>query len=787
MSNNANCVTRVFLPERDLPTNENITFMDEANRAAWIAYPDGGIQNPPEFFRFRNEFESNGTPFRFHISADERFVLYLDGNEIGRGPNRGFAEHWYFQSYKADLTKGPHIFEVVVWRLGDAAAIAQLSVEGGCLLFKAEGNYDKLLTTGIGPWEVTKLEGCYEAGPESDRTVKDKGDAFGVERPAIIRGSGYPTAYSGEWETPRIALPIPNPNPILAEGGLKRKGWVLYPCPLPDQLHDLKSPGTKYGDDITLVPPHSKKILTWDLENYYCAYPEMEVSGGKGATIRWHWAESLRDKDAIKGNRNERKDKWAWNDFVDTFIPDGREKALFTTPWWRAGRWCQIEIETTDEPLTVNRLEIAETVYPAPAECEFDCDDPVYRDIADICIRGLQMCSHEVSMDCPFYEQQMYPGDSRVQFLARSALSSDDRFVRSCIGIYDWSRRSNGLVAMNFPTRGTQESTTYTICWLQMLHDYLKYGSNSEWLKNRIPGMRHSLSGILRLRNADGLLANLPGWSFIDWVIDHDWWGGNPPGVRIGTGESPVINLHFICVLRGAAEIEEAFGEKIFAAAWREKADEISKAVIEKYWDDKRGMIADNIEKTNFSEHSQCLAILGDALPPEMAARVFEGLVTAPDLARMTLYFSCNLFATYEKMGRTDLIRSHLDLWRDCLQKGLKTVQECPDKLNGKAEARSDCHGWGSHPLYFFHHALVGVSAAEPFYKSVKVAPNPAGLKWIKAKTPTPHGSVISNLKFNGDKVSGTIVLPEKLNGTFVWLNKVFPLHSGENDILVKP
>ena len=47
-------------------------------------------------------------------------------------------------------------------------------------------------------------------------------------------------------------------------------------------------------------------FLLWDLDNYFCAYPLCEVSGGAGAKLAWSWAESLYlPKSRAKGNRNE--------------------------------------------------------------------------------------------------------------------------------------------------------------------------------------------------------------------------------------------------------------------------------------------------------------------------------------------------------------------------------------------------------------------------------------------------------------------------------------------------
>ena len=55
------------------------------------------------------------------------------------------------------------------------------------------------------------------------------------------------------------------------------------------------------GQVCGVVPKNTKRRLLWDLGDYYCAYPELTVRGGKGATVRWGWTESLRDAKGEKG------------------------------------------------------------------------------------------------------------------------------------------------------------------------------------------------------------------------------------------------------------------------------------------------------------------------------------------------------------------------------------------------------------------------------------------------------------------------------------------------------
>ena len=86
-------------------------------------------------------------------------------------------------------------------------------------------------------------------------------------------------------------------------------------------------------------------------------------------------------------------------------------------------------------------------------------------------------------------------------------------------------------------------------------------------------------------------------------------------------------------------------------------------------------------------------------------------------------------------------------------------------------------------PLYFLHSAVAGVMPAEPWFKTVRIAPQPGGLKWIDAATPHPNGMILTKLRFEGDAVSGTITLPDSVSGTFEWKGRKIPLRPGKQNI----
>ena len=812
-------VDRAFRDARVTRGNTNILRVQPIDEASWVWHP--GVGEPKAgttdfwdgerhgnlvdagltILKFRKSFDvadGDGT-LVFDVSADERFVLFLDGKFVARGPNRGTVENWQYQTYIAtDLKPGRHIFEAYVQRLGDFAPLAQLSYRGG-FVFKANGAYDAKLTTGKADWEVGLVPGV--------RSIGKAAGAWGTGSQFEIVGCGPYSGEPTEWKKSVIVRGAAGSKGPRIYGG-RTSGWMLFPSQIPDQTEYPCVPGhvkavakgaefrsqhvytedeAKETVDLTkpfTVPANTKMQLAWDLGRYYCAYPDVVLSGGKGAKFAICFAEaSHRGDNHLKTSEPNARDLIVGRylpAFGDTFVSDGRKDAKFSAPWFRCGKWVRIDIETKDEPLTVDAVGLVESRYPVEMESVFSSpDDPSLGAIRDISARAMQMCCHEMLFDCPFYEQQMYPGDTRVQLNVLSAMSRDDRIVKRAIEIYDLNTRDDGQCPFNFPTRGTQEGASYTLCYLLMYGDYVMNHADREWLRARLPGLRKSMAGMEYYENKDGLLEDIPGWNFMDWVVGWDG-DGTAPGCRFGDGVNAELNLYWNLAMRSAALTERALGNELQAKYWEGKSEKLKQAIIKAFWDEKRGIFADTPEKKDFSEHAQALALLGDVLPKDKAETTFRHLVEDKDLKRCTVYFSYYLFETYFKFGRGDLFLKRLDLWRDYVKKGLTTTQEAPDSgKNGQKESRSDCHAWGAHPIWFMQTGLAGIKSAAPFFGKVRVAPCPGGLKSLKATHPHPKGWIEVDLKFDGDKATGTVVTP--VPGTFEFGGKTVELKAGIN------
>ncbi len=779
--------------------------------AQWISHPAvNGTAPTVTAYRCRFHVEKP-TPLRLHVSADERYELLLDGKRIGRGPQRSDIEHWHYETYDGQLPVGDHVLVARTWWLGPTAPspCAQMSVRPAFLL-AAQGELAATLTTGRGEWECKVLEG-YSFPPLLPDMLWFPGARV------RINGAAYPWGVEmgggTGWEKVNVLQDAIN----AAAYSEAPAGWLLEPSLLPAMLDEPRYVGlvrhvetvdssdtrklavdpAKHeqdkahpwqrllrGEGTVTVAPHSKRRVIVDLQDYYLGYPQMVSSGGKGSLVRLHWAEALseQDRDATlstqlrtKGNRDIIDGKH-FIGIGDIFEPDGGGGRSFQTLWYEAGRFLELYVETADDALVIESLFFHETRYPHHCESYFECSDPQLGRIVPIARRTLEMCSHETYMDCPYYEQLQYAGDTAVDLLINYVTTRDDRLARQAMLAFDYSRQSNGLTLGRYPSRSPQIIAPFSLAWIRMVYDYAHWKNDLEFVERRMTGVRGVLDAFTRLITSDGLVAAPMGWNFQDWVPAWETGGshtGIPPAGHAGM--SGILNWQAIIAFQQAAQLESLVGQTEMAEYHRRVADLIA-AAMGSFWDQDRALYADDLGRTHFSEHSQSLAILSGRLDAHHRALVGHNLLTDPNLTRVTFYFAFYLFEAYRLLGRVDRMIQRLSPWVDMTALGLRTTPETPEPT------RSDCHSWSAHPLFHFAATILGVRPAGPGFRTVRIQPQLGPLSSARGTVAHKQGLITVDVRRQGEGATITATLPPGLVGELRWGNHVSTLRSGTNE-----
>ena len=763
-------------------------------RPAWIA--PNPVPAPPEVsaYKLRCDLPQAGV-IRVHVSADERYLFYVDGQRIGRGPERGSDRAWFFETYDLDLTAGPHTLVALVWRLGKMGPLAQIGLAGGFLL-EGEGPLGELVSTKTAAWETKSVKGIRFDIPSGVRGMawfvepiqttdgalypwgvelgegegwepaaarrEDFAFAFGIQAVHLLQPASLPAQLAARWHGGRVRY--------VAEGTWTdpQSIEIASGTSLPAEVAAWQS--LMDGAAPLLIPAHTRRQVLLDLEEYVCAYPQLSLSAGSGSRIIVGWAEALHldGSGRAKGQRDEVEGRTFIALCRDEFLADGGSKRQFEPLWWRSGRYVELLVETGDQPLTIENFSLLETRYPLEMESRFGSSDPRLDTVTPIALRGLQMCAHETYMDCPYYEQMMYVGDTRLEALTTYAISADDRLPRKAIRMFGLSRLPDGLTQARYPGRDVQVIPPFSLWWVGMVYDYALWRGDRDFVAAMLPGVRAVLDGFLAHVNSDNLLQAPNGWNFSDWIAD--WPLGVPPDGF--NGFSGLLNWHLIYTLRLAARLEEWAGEDASAQRWQSWREVLVKGSNAAFWDEGRGLFADDKAHTCFSEHTQCLALLSGALTGEKYACTAENLLSDPSLTRTTIYFNHYLFEAYRLLEQPAAFFERLALWFGLSAQGFRTTPEQPEP------SRSDCHGWGAHPLYHYFASLLGIRPAAFGFEQIEIAPMPGHLASLSGEMVHPRGRILADLYFENGKITGSISLPTGVSGT---------LHYGGNTTALQP
>ncbi len=767
----------------------------------WVDHPERPLVEPSVAIYLLKFTVEAATTLRLHVSADNRYRICLDGCRFGQGPERGDAQHWFFETYEGEVSAGEHTLAVQSWWLGEKAPYAQMSVRPGFML-AAEGEWLERLSTGHAPWRVALMPGLGFLPPgdtaEAGWTVRVDGLAYpwdwenggGAlewrETVKIIRAvsSAWKNEIQPFWMLTPAMLPPMLDEPV-SVGAIRHLAEGVAPYPVASDRH-LASEVPAWmawlaGDAPLHLPAHTCRTAVIDLEDYYCAYPELLVSGGRGATLRLQWAEALflKTEGWGKGQRDGIEGRFYRGGVGDEFLPNGGEARLFTTLWWHAGRYLELTVTTGDMPLTLERLTLRCTGYPLKMEGDFTSSGIQFARLLPIAERTMQRCSHETYMDCPYYEQLMYVGDTRLEVLTTYAMTRDDRLPRKALLLSDWSRRNSGFTQSRYPSRVCQIIPPFSLWWVCMVHDYWLWRDDRVFVRERMPGVRTVMESFRSLLRPDGLMDAPNGWNFTDWVNDPALWlAGIPP--QADFKPSSLLSLHFALTLLRKADMETWMDEPQLAQRDRATAITLTEAVMRDFWNEERGLIADDAGHTCFSEHAQCFALLGGLLDTDKQRKIGDALCTSLTLSKATIYFSHYLFESYRLLGRGDLLFERLNLWFTLSELGFKTTFEAPEP------SRSDCHAWGAHPLFHSYATILGIRPDAPGFSRVRIAPVPGPLERVSGTLPHPRGEIkVSLVRVAGGAMEATVCLPHGISGVFVWKGTDYPLQSGETVLLV--
>ncbi|TDQ11100.1 alpha-L-rhamnosidase-like protein [Pedobacter metabolipauper] len=750
--------------------------------ANWIGTQGNtGTEYGVYYFRKTITLDSKPGSFKVHVSADNRYKLYVNEVLVSMGPARGDTYNWNYETVDLApyLKQGANTLAALVFNEGPYQPVAQISFRTA-LMLQGSSKAEDVVNTNKS-WRCFN-DKSHQPFPGWFPYAATKGEIVDMN---LALGDWNKNNYDdSKWP---FAKDLSQARP---KGKTDGFGLMLVPSSLPQmelsyqristlrKATGMNVPSGFPKNKVALtVPAQSVVTLLLDQDTLTNAYLNLNCSGGKDGSVTIRYAESLLENNKTgrgKGNRNEVEGK-SFSGRADSIIANGKADQTFTTLNYRTYRYIQVSIRTGNDPLTINDLYGTFTGYPFKLKATLNTTNAEIKKIVSIGWRTARLCAVETYFDCPYYEQLQYVGDTRIQAMVSYFNAGNDTLARNAISQIDHSRLPEGVTQSRWPSRENQVIPGFSLWYIGMLHDYWMYRNDQNFVKDKLSGSRAILDFFGRYQQADGSLKDVPFWTFMDWAGRNGWSAGGPPK---GTdGSSAGFDLQLLWAYQWGAEMEAQLGMPAIADLYSKKATQLIQTIRSKYWSKSKQLFAETVEKNTFSQHTNSLAILTGAAPKEQWPELGKKMLNDTTLTQCSIYFRYYMHMALVKAGRGNDYLSWLDAWRSNMDLGLTTWAEEPDVLH----SRSDCHAWGASPNIEIYRTLLGIDSDSPGFKKIKIVPHLGDITSISGSMPHPGGKVDVAYTLKGSEWDIQIDLPEQTTGTFIWKRKTYQLKSGGN------
>lgn len=708
--------------------------------------------------RFRRAFSARrGDSLQLRVSAGGRYRLHLNGRELAHGPSRSIPYQHPFRSLRvpASALRRRNVFEASVLHPGADGGLSEIHGPPAFILeafrVNARGKRVENLSTGTEGWLAAPADDI-----RPHRTVPPSG-YFCIG--ALERWSLGARPPPSSWKPPvKFGIPYEEEQPCSIN-----LPWRLVPEILP-QMEETELPFAGFwrmpsGEKLppsgwVTVAPRTTARFWLTPGPHTTSFPILEWEGGRGAVADLTYAEALENtKGKIRrpvGSPSDAGPGAKIPGFSDRLEFRGARGAWQPTRW-RAFRWIEVKLRTGNAPLRWRPRGHVFTSYPFRELARFECSRPEAKPIWDMCWRTLRLCAHDLFMDCPYYEQMQYAGDTGLQALISVAVSGDDRLMRQAIRGFHASILPEGLTTSRFPTALRQVIPPFSFFWILMVADHWHWSGDASLAREVLPAFEGIFRWFRERVGPRGIPAKLPWWNFVDWV--DGWEGGMTP--LNAAAEDVIVGCQRIVALRAAAKLAADLGSECHAQRWDAEAASASRAIERHAWHAAHQAWSDSPGLKPKTQHAQLWAALAGLRQrtgnTAIAARLRRD---APGLDPTAPFHDYFRLQALRALGHPPAWEDTVSFCARTLKMGLSTC------LERWVPARSDCHAWCAWPILEFTRHHLGVQHATPGGSVVRIAPETAGLDWAAGRVATPHGLVRVEWQVTGDRWTGSATAP---------------------------
>jgi alpha-L-rhamnosidase len=771
-------------------------------RGHWIWVPEQPVEPAPgwaapfEMDRpeahalFRRGLGLSTVPARVpaRITADSRYRLLVNGEEVGRGPVRSQFRRLHYDLYDLApfLRAGANELAVYVKYYGRERAFWMPAIPNrtlgrtGILAFEADlGGGEWLVSDDAwsarlsDAWDVpapqggdmvthgipTEIHDARRLAPDWATAPVDATWGAAQIVPAMLSGtcrSNPPThPYGPLLPRPIAALGGDRVEPVSATA--ERRAWgeataVTDPIVRNERVYAaplLEAPSPVSLPADLVAQPASTLRLDLDMGRIVAGLVEVEVDAPAGTEIDFSFLEEPMREDAGGFGRMRAGCR---------YIARGRDDRyqFFDTVGFRYAN----VLVSGDGAVRLGAVRVREHLYPWQDAATFECSDPELNRIFTAGLRTVALCSSDAFVDCPTREQRAWVGDGIVAQMVHFAANADWRLALRYLELAN-SPRSDGILPMfvvsSLELVGGYTLPDWSLHWVHGVYNAYRYQGDRAAILRLLPTVVRVLRWYAEYQTATGVLRDVSDWNLIDWS-------------SVSTADtSAAITGLWARGLRELAEMAGWLGEEA-TRLWAIERHAAAVAGFEAFWDEARGIyvdhVVDGVRMPETNQIAGAVAIAGGLAPRERWARVVEALTddgrlvvrswsggaqdaekvektmrgiyeidwdVEREIVRAEPFMNYVVHDAVVDAGRADLLPRLHRRWLEFLEGGYDTLGE-------NWEVGTHCHGWSAAPTRDALTSILGITPSVPGFERARVAPVLGGLAWARGDVPTPHG-----------------------------------------------
>ncbi len=691
-------------------------------------------------FLFRRTFDLPGSiqGGNWKVFADTRYRAYLDGTLIGWGPSRCDHRLAQFDVYPLDLERGRHVFAIFAlhygYSTGANTSLHQMLIaeangvdESGCPWHLGTDRFWKsrpaswlgrtaLRVSGtLGPMEISdereRIEGWMES--EFDDT----------DWTAVV--PLYPSTENMPWFSFE-ARDIPRPvSRIVSTTAVSAIGRFTGNAPADDRL-GLSLPEVEWREEVKSLPVATggPAVLNLSWPEVLCGFLQLEIEGSAGCVVDVYYAEHLDGRRLAAFAPDLRR-------VCDRFILRDGTNRLEVQFGWKAFAHVQIWI---DGPAEVRVAAVRTMEYPLPADPSIAVGEPVADGLIQNCFRTLRLCAQDGLLDSPSREQQQWMGDGERQASALFTLYRETRLWRRLLNQIGQSIDWNGCLLPRYPGRHehTAPIPAFMLSWIFSHEEYARRTGDESLLEKWWPHMVAVMRWFTRFTREDGLLADVPHWTFIDW-------GETPGGPALDVSRRGMVtplNALYLGARRCMAACALRVGDDEGALRYHSGLTVLQERLRDAAWDSNRRAFVDCVvhdrQSSVVSEPTNLLMLAHANLPDVTYREVLESVFLSPKhpVVHMSPFFHQTFGRVLARAGQTrfafdTLVARLTPSW----DSGATTIWERNELFYrpvGSPEAfiGSASHAWGAMLPSFLIEEVLGLRGGNTGSDSYSIAPD---------------------------------------------------------------